>query len=172
MALVHVSCSLREEIVRLTQVGQLLSPFTAGLNELGISCQLVPDYTNNYYHHFTTSFRPLPYGPFPAGQLLSSRLISRTTFATQPAAISQALRATVEDANFYLGCLVLNVSTQGPKSGNAVNSAWRDALSHCIVVGDWDWSIPRAEMEAHESELTNVIMPRLVANFPGIWYLS
>jgi len=150
------------------QVGELLSPFLTGLDQQKVSYQYAPSYFDNYYDHFAANFGPLPFGPFPASELTSSRLIPRDTLKDQPAAVSKALRNTVKDGKFYTGCLALNANLKtNTHSDNAVLPAWRDALTHCILVGPWDWTVPWTEMLAREDELTNDLMPALEAVTPG-----
>ncbi|KAI9048465.1 hypothetical protein LZ554_007300 [Drepanopeziza brunnea f. sp. 'monogermtubi'] len=50
---------------------------------------------------------------------------------------------------------------------NAVHPAWRETLMHCIVVADWDWTIPYSTMVAREAELTERVVPALEAVTPG-----
>ncbi|KAE9378306.1 FAD/FMN-containing isoamyl alcohol oxidase-like protein MreA, partial [Stipitochalara longipes BDJ] len=144
----------------ITQVGNLLAPFLAGLSKLKIPFKFAPSYFDNYYDHFAASFGPLPYGPFPVSQFTSSRLVSRTALAQEPAAVSKAFRNTVKDGNFYMVCQALNPNLAN-NSANAVLPTWRETLTHCIAVGPRNWTIPYADMVARERELTEDIMPML-----------
>jgi hypothetical protein len=149
-----------------SQVEDLLSPFTTGLSNLKVPYQFVPSYFDNYYDHFSASFGPLPFGPFSVSQLTSSRLIPKAALAHHPSVVSKAFQNTVKDGNFYMGCLALNAKLAN-HTANAVLPAWREALTHCIVVGPWNWTIPHSDMVARERELTEVIMPMLEKATPG-----
>ncbi|KAK5992006.1 Bifunctional decalin synthase calF [Cladobotryum mycophilum] len=157
-----------------TQVAALLAPFLSKLKSRGIAYTFTPTSSPSFLDHFEHYLGPLPYGSFPVSQITSSRLIPRSTI-TNPrnsSSVMQALRTATRSGNFYLGCHAAAVSG-GDRSGgnntapNAVLPAWRDALAHCIVVGPWDWKVPRSQMLAREDELTNVITPALEAATPG-----
>jgi hypothetical protein len=154
------------------QVSALFAPFLAELTSRNISYTFTPKEVPTFLDHFERDFGPLPYGPFPVSQLTGSRLLPRVA-VSQPiknAAITQALRTVTASGNFYLGCNAINVGSSPRHStypDNAVLPAWRDAISHCIVVGPWDWTVPRSVMLSRQAELTNVITPALDAATPG-----
>ncbi|KAK0702405.1 hypothetical protein B0H67DRAFT_614299 [Lasiosphaeris hirsuta] len=156
-----------------TGVTALLAPFLADLTTRGIAYTFAPRVSATFLDHFEHDFGPLPYGPFPVSQLTGSRLLPRgaVTNPTKNAAVTSALRTVTHSGNFYLGCNAINTrATPQPghnRPANAVNPAWRDSVSHCIVVGPWDYTIPRADMLTRLNELTNVITPALEAATPG-----
>jgi len=156
-----------------TGVTGLLAPFLADLTTRGIAYSYAPRSSATFLDHFEHDFGPLPYGPFPVSQLTGSRLLPRAAVAntTKNAAVTRALRTVTHSGNFYLGCNAINTRAspqqQPSRPSNAVNPAWRDSVSHCIVVGAWDYTVPRANMLTRLDELTNVITPALEAATPG-----
>lgn len=150
-----------------SQVADLLSPFLQGLEEHKMPYTFIPSSSETYYDHYTATFGPLPFGPVPVPYLLSSRLVPRSAVADNPAAVNDALKTAVASGNFLLACTAVNANFSAPVASNAVLPAWRSALTHCIVERPWDWSVPRVEMLAQHRELTDVIVPALMAATPG-----
>lgn len=155
-------------------VSSLLAPFLADLTARNISYTFTPKSAPTFLDHFSRDFGPLPYGPFPVSQLTGSRLLPRALVATPStnARITAALRTATNSTNFYLGCNAINtnntaLATRPAQLPNAVNAAWRRSLAHCIVVGPWNYSLPRTEMLNRLEELTGVITPALEAATPG-----
>lgn len=152
-----------------TRVAELLAPFLEKLDQHGIPYSFDTYTSPTFLDHFSHDLGPLPYGAFPASQLLNSRLVPQDTVtdADQNALVTQALRHVTESGHFYFGCHGASFRKPSTAVANAVLPAWRDSISHCIVVGDWDWTIPRSEMTTRETELMQDIMPPLIAATPG-----
>ncbi|CAL3967746.1 unnamed protein product [Diplocarpon coronariae] len=155
------------------EVTALLSPFLSKLSEKSIPLLWIPSHFDNYFDWFSATFGPLPRGIFPVGGLTASRLFPRKAVAGQPEVVHRAIQNTVQSGIFHMACLGLNAglpisaSSEGRPPTNAVHPAWRDTLMHCIVLADWDWTVPYSVMEARETELTNSIVPGLEAATPG-----
>jgi hypothetical protein len=60
------------------EVTKLLSPLVDDLNQRQVQYVLLPSLSNSFYNHFAASFGPLPYGPIPVSDVISSRLIPRS----------------------------------------------------------------------------------------------
>jgi hypothetical protein len=149
------------------EVLTLLSPLTKVLDKLKMPYVLVPTYFNNFYDHFAASFGPLPMGSIPIADMISSRLIPRSTLAEHPAGISRALRDAVDSGHFYVALSAMNLKATPGAPAKAVLPAWRSTIAQCIVGEPWNWSIPHTEMVARKSELLDDVMPKLDAATPG-----
>jgi len=162
-----------------TQVHALFQPFVDQLttNHTGVSVSgfATRPADPGFLAHFNRDLGPLPFGWMAPSQLTGSRMIPRS-LVRDPAAnakISDAMRLATASGHFYFGCGLLNAS-RFPHKGyeNAVNPAWRGALSHCLVVGPWDFgastdSGKRGIMMDRLDELTNYITPALEVATPG-----
>jgi len=151
------------------EVTASLRPIMVDLESRNVSYSFSAHVKPSFLEHFAQDLGPLPYGPFSAGQVTGSRLIPRAVLADagKTRVLTSAMRDTVKSGDFFIACQALDVSRNVSGVANAVLPAWRDAASHCIVVGYWDYERPRAEMEAKEAVLTNVISPALEAATPG-----
>ncbi len=152
-----------------SQVTSLMQPILAELNRRNVPFSFQTRTWPTFLDYFATDMGPLPYGPYSSGQVTGSRLIPRAVVQdpAQNAVLTKALRDTTAIDDFFIACQALDVSANRSVAANAVLPAWRDAASHCIVVGAWDYDRPLADMEAKEAALTNVITPRLEAATPG-----
>lgn len=151
-----------------TDIVHLLSPLTTALDASKAPYTFVPTVAASFYDHFAPTFGPLPFGPIPVSDVISSRLIPRSVVTERPAELTRTLRSIAEDRNFYIGIQALNVNRTGrDHPQNAVLPAWRSTLLQCIVGSPWNWSLPRAEMVARKEELMTHIMPTLEALTPG-----
>lgn len=152
-----------------TQVESLLAPFLAELDSRGVPYTWEAHVSPTFLDHYSRDFGPLPYGPFAASQLLSNRLLPRGAVVDpdQNAVLTEALRGVTRTGDFYLGCHGTNARRPATAVDNAVLPAWRDTVSLCLVVGNWDWTIARSDMVARQTELVDEIMPPLVAATPG-----
>lgn len=152
-----------------SELGARLEPFLAVLTARRIP--FTPNiYTSpDYLTHYAAEDGPLPYGPFPASELISSRFIPRSVVLDpqQNKALVEALRLTTKNGDFNLGCQATNAYKPPSTPSNAVLPAWRDAVSLCLVVSEWDWTVPRSEMVAREHDLMSTYMPALIAATPG-----
>ncbi|KAH8895709.1 FAD-binding domain-containing protein [Thozetella sp. PMI_491] len=155
-----------------SQMTVLLAPFLAGLRDRAIPYIWLPRSADSYYDHYVSTFGPLPWGVLPVSQILTSRLIPRTAFAGRPDLVNAVFRNTVQNGEFYFGCFAVNASTPGgptdpPRPLNAILPAWREALAHCMVLGNWNWTIPYQQMAERETVLVDQITPELVRLTPG-----
>lgn len=178
-------------------VAKLLAPVFKELDGRGVRYKFTSHTSPNFITHFATDFGPLPFGYFSSGQLTGSRLVPRsllrpdTSNSAALATLIAAQRNTTRGDDFFLACQALDVGSMEnkillqPAAGNprspgiapnAVLPAWRDAASHCIVVGPWDYNVttpPLAPtqlghpMRAKMDRLTDVISPQLEAATPG-----
>lgn len=156
----------------VSQVSALLQPFTTGLEERNITYSLNVTSFPSFIKHFNHFLGPLPFGPPMANtdQVTGGRLVPRSVVYTNNSALTAALRNISSSGNFYFNLFGVNVShalVGNTPSSNAVLPAWRDALVSIVVVGPWDFTVPREEMVKREDELTNSVMPQLEAVTPG-----
>ena len=153
-----------------SDVDKLLAPYLAQLESLGIEYDYASQSSATYYDHFQTDFGPLPYGPNQADTLFSNRLFPRSVSEnpTTNAALIEAVRnlTTYQDGYFFLGCEALRVSNSTTHPDNALLPAWRDVLGICTVIGFWNWTIPRSEMNERKRYLVDTIVPSLEAVTP------
>lgn len=149
------------------QVTDLLTPLMSALGSRNVSYSYNPTSFSSYYEHFDAYYGPLPLGSFPISQVTSSRLLPRSVVTSNTAEVGRTFRSITANGHFYLGCTALNAAqpngTVSSTSRNAVIPAWRSALLHCIAVGPWDPSRPRAELLALQAELTDSVGPQLEA---------
>lgn len=150
-----------------TSVENMLAPFLAELQELGIDYDLVTGTSPSYYDHFDADFGPLPYGAYPPTTLFSSRLIPRALVQEEQGRsdILGALQATL-DSEFYIGCHALNVKNISHPD-NAVFPVWRDSITICIYLSLWNWTAPISENLARKEHLVDYILPTLESATPG-----
>lgn len=150
-------------------LGESMQPFLSGLVSRGIPYNSNLYTSPDYLTHYASEFGPLPYGPFTASQLISNRLIPRNVVLDPKlnADLVQAMRLATKTNDFYLGCQATNARKPPATPSNAVLPAWRNTTSLCLVVGDWDWGVPRSEMVAREQALMETIMPVLMAATPN-----
>lgn len=153
----------------------LLQPILSELDKRGVPFTFEAHSSPTFLEHFAQDFGPLPYGPFTSGQVTSSRLVPRSVVQDpeQNSMLTGALRNTTANGDFFLACQALDLSANVSVAANAVLPAWREAASHCIVVGAWDYtgnlSVAGSEnrMAAKEAALTDVVSPQLEAVTPG-----
>ncbi|KAK4120694.1 FAD-binding domain-containing protein [Parathielavia appendiculata] len=113
--------------------------------------------------------------PFTAGILLppviGGRFVSRSNWARNATAVTEAIRSATADGNFYVAITALN--TQGaqraiaPVAKNSVQPAFHDAFLSLIVTAIWDWQRPWADAAALQRQLNDVIRPVLEEATPG-----
>ncbi len=136
------------------QVSAFMAPVLAELDRRAVPYTFKPRSWPTFLQYFGTDMGPLPYGPYSSGQVTGSRLIPRSILSdpVRNAAVTKALRATVFTDDFFVACQALDVSnvTKLQVASNSVLPAWRDAASHCILVGSWDYDRPFADMRAKE----------------------
>jgi FAD/FMN-containing dehydrogenase len=148
-------------------VEAMVAPFLSELDGFGIAYEFNPVTSATYYDHFSASFGPLPFGSYPGTTLFSSRLIPRKSVETDAGRtnLTDALAATLND-EFYLGCHALNVKKPSHPD-NAVNPAWREAITICIYLGLWDWRAPFSDNLANRQHLVEYVLPTMEAATPG-----
>lgn len=147
----------------------LLGPVVGKLQELGLPHVLVPTVSKSFYNHFAGVMSPLPYGPVPVSDIISSRLIPRKVMAEQPDAALKTFREIVESGPLYLAGLAMDASRtrSATDPDNAANPAFRETLIQAIVGAPWNWSLPRSEMEQRQKLIMETIMPKLEKLTPG-----
>jgi len=152
------------------EVVSRFEPILAALDERGINFSFDAYTSPTFFDHYVRDFGPLPNGYFSAGQLTSSRLVPRDVLGDpdKNEAMTKAFRQTAQNGDFFIACQALDVSNKSRSvAPNAVLPAWRDAATHCIVVGLWDYSLPRDVMEARQKRIEDEINPILIAATPG-----
>lgn len=146
-----------------------LEPFLIDLTAHGIPFTLNLYTSPDFLTHYALQYGPLPYGPYVASQLMSNRLVPRGVVLDprQNAELIRAMRLATRTNDFYVGCQATSAYKPPSTPSNAVLPAWRNATALCLVVGNWDWTVPRSEMVSHEQELMQTIMPALSEATPG-----
>jgi FAD/FMN-containing dehydrogenase len=108
----------------------------------------------------------MPYGS--VSQLTSGRIVPRETVANQHKELGEAFRALTSTGNFYLANVAFNGSLSGhDPTANSMMPQWRDLVMYAIIIGPWDWTVPRSEMLERQAELTHVITPLMADLMPG-----
>jgi hypothetical protein len=152
------------------EVVSRFEPILAELDKRGINFSFDAHTSPTFFDHYVRDFGPLPNGYFSAGQLTSSRLVPRDVLrdSKKNKVMTKAIRDTAQNGDFFVACQALDVSDKSRSvAPNAVLPAWRDAAAHCIVVGLWDYSLPRDVMEARQKRIEDEINPMLAAATPG-----
>lgn len=149
-------------------IDTLLGPFLKDLNRLNITYQISTFKSRSYAEHYVKSYGSLPYGNIcPTYVSLASRLVPRAVVRNQKdnAKLLQAYRSIVSDANFTVGCSILDVANVPRHPPNAVLPAWRDAIAYCNPQHAWNWVDPTGSVAAKE-RLVNQHLPALEAATP------
>ncbi|KAK2733434.1 hypothetical protein FQN57_002130 [Myotisia sp. PD_48] len=156
----------------VAEVRVLMKPFLDDLEKRGIDYEFTPRSFPNYYEHFDFHVGPLPEGFAGFAPFTSSRILPRSMFVDpeQNPIVTDALRRASQTANMGydppMACQSLNVSHQA-HSDNAVHPAWRDALTVCLFIGQWDPRATPAEMAERQNFAANVLQPMIDDATPG-----
>lgn len=142
----------------------VMAPWLARLSELGITPYSQTFTTLSYYEHYAAYIGPLPEGHLDVeAYQFGSRLIPRSLLEDDPASFGEVL------ANIT----ALGVTSAGSVSSyttsdewNSVNPAWRDAVMQLQLTMPWDESLPFDDNVEVQSEITDDIVPQLVAITP------
>ncbi|RYP17994.1 hypothetical protein DL765_004213 [Monosporascus sp. GIB2] len=164
-------------------IDELLSPFLAELDRLGVGYDLSTTDYPTYLDSFVATYGPLPYGNVcPSFPIISSRLVPRATLL-DPAAnrrLMHLFRNITADGTWWVGCAFVNVdddtaggSVRPPHPPNAVHPAWRDAAAYCNpqTHEPYDWADPAAAAALRRA-LVDDIFPALEAATPGAAVLN
>ncbi|KAI0970362.1 hypothetical protein F4678DRAFT_436568 [Xylaria arbuscula] len=130
---------------------------------------------DNYYDHLKHFLGPYPYGTFPITQLTGGRLVPRAVLESQNSTknLVDTVRSVLANGHFYITLETFDVNATATaraiyhEGKNAVQPAFRNSNLYYIVIGEWDFTLPRAEMVSRQYELTNSVMPALKAATPG-----
>jgi FAD/FMN-containing dehydrogenase len=100
--------------------------------------------------------------------------VPRVALEKTPKELGEAFRTATASGHFYLANVAFNGSLSGDDpTANSMMPDWRDMVMYTIVVGPWDWTIPRSEMLERQTELTDLIQPALAGVTPtGGVYLN
>ncbi|KAI1170389.1 hypothetical protein F4777DRAFT_569286 [Nemania sp. FL0916] len=162
--------------VTAAQIKDQLSTFVGYLHEHKIP--YTANYTefDNYYDHLMHYLGPYPFGTFAITQLTGGQLISRALLQSETATenLVNTARSALRDGHFYIAMESFDLGATATAreahhdGQNSVKSAWRESALYYIVIGGWDWTIPRDDMVARQRELSDVVMPALKAAAPGM----
>ncbi|KAH8820157.1 putative FAD-dependent isoamyl alcohol oxidase [Xylogone sp. PMI_703] len=146
----------------------LVAPFLADLDRLGIRYSLTAVVSNTYEQHFSAFYGPLPYGPEPPTTILNSRLVPVSVLkdASANSKFVSSLHATVRSGQFLVGCSAMNV-TNTVHQNNSVLPAWRDTIAICNVNSYWNWTAPLQQNLAVKNQLVDEFVPLIEAATPG-----
>lgn len=149
-------------------VETLLAPFLANLTQLGLNYTLETTYFDNYKNHFASYYGPLPFGVVTPTTILQSRLVPKAvtqdTVATEK--LVEAIKTSVEDGNFLVGCEIVSVATAGHLD-NAVLPAWRQAITGCNMNAYWNFTAPIEVNYDLKRVMEEVYTPLWEAATPG-----
>jgi FAD/FMN-containing dehydrogenase len=149
-------------------VDALLAPFLSDLTRLNITYSLNTTEFDSYLDHFNNYYGPLPYGTQSLVTTIQSRMVplavTQSTNAT--AGLVEALQFIAADGSFLIGCAVMSVANASHPD-NAVLPAWREAITGCNVISEWNFTAPLETNLAAKSRLVEVYAPALEAATPG-----
>ncbi|KAI3327076.1 FAD-binding domain-containing protein [Xylariaceae sp. AK1471] len=147
-------------------IDQALKPVTTALAQLGIPLNVTKTIHSGFLSFFNQYFLQAV-TTTPQAQITGGRLVPRSLIESGSKAmtITEAFR-NATDAGFAAVCDAVN-AYKARLYSNAVLPTWRSTLLHCIFVKTWDFTIPRAEMEAYQTNLTEIVMPQIEAATPG-----
>lgn len=154
-----------------------LSRFLQYLESVNITHTLETTSYPSLYKHMHKYFGPFPFGATPTTQLTGGRLISRDILQSRSAIneFTNALRSNVTSSGHFYAALNFfdlkstrtAIESHRGSSQNSVLPAWTDSLATMVLVGPWDFTIPRQQMITRQTRLTEVIMPAIQAVTPG-----
>ncbi|KAK0744880.1 hypothetical protein B0T21DRAFT_281433 [Apiosordaria backusii] len=151
-------------------VDEVMKPFTDDLTAKGIKYEYSAKVSGSLLEHYNSSFGPLPYGWYPVSQVTGGRLIPRAVVADGEKGrnLTATMRMAIQEEGFTMGCVASNAKA-GLREGmvSSVNPAWREAVAFCLIVGKWDYGVPREEMMKMQRSLTEVVQPAMDAATPG-----
>lgn len=152
------------------EVTSLVQPLIDTLDGLNITYNVNTTSFTQYRDFYDNYFGPLPYGIFPSVQVQGGHLIPRSIVQTNNTGLTQTLREIAAGGTFHLLGSGLNVahSVAGNKPlSNSVLPNWRDTIIHLVVRAEWDFTLPQAQNEANETEITERLVPMLETLSPG-----
>ncbi|KAI2616725.1 hypothetical protein GGR54DRAFT_631514 [Hypoxylon sp. NC1633] len=150
-------------IVRTT-----LGPLASALESQNVTLNVTSRQFDTFWELHSTIFGAAVASTLD-GQSAAGRLISRSTVenAERFIAVSDSFR-TALDAGFQVSCTAVNASSKvQPAHPNAVFPLWREGLISCLVYKTWNFSEPWDVNVAAQTQLTNEIMPVVIAATPG-----
>lgn len=144
----------------------ILGPWLAELSALGITPYTQTFTTLDYYDHYATYIGPLPEGHLAVESYqFGSRLIPRSLLEDDAAAFGEAL-ANVTLLGTTAAGSISAYSGNTSDQWNSVNPVWRDTLMQLQLTLPWDETVSFADNVALQTEMTDVIVPELVAITP------
>ncbi|OLN84896.1 putative FAD-linked oxidoreductase-like protein 11 [Colletotrichum chlorophyti] len=135
------------------QLRELTAPLFAKWNEIGLNVEPVYKEYDNFYDAWVNSFPLEPWGSNAIRQ--GSRLFPKANWEDETKLNStfEAIKSVVEDGGYIVAFNMM----AAPKTGypdNAVNSAWREAVMHCITAAMWDPTAEESVIKAASDKLT------------------
>ncbi|KAI1817356.1 hypothetical protein GGS20DRAFT_582494 [Poronia punctata] len=152
-----------------------LSPFIKQLDRQKIPYNVSYTSFDNYYDHLAHYLGPYPYGSFAVTQLTGGRLVPKSVLASRGATkrLVDTVRDVVANGHFYVTMETFDLDATATSRAayhegkNSATPRFRQSELYYIVIGEWDFAVPRSEMAARQDELTDAIMPALKAVTPG-----
>lgn len=145
----------------------VLGPWLAELSALGITPYSQTYTTLSYYEHYATYIGPLPEGHLAVETYqFGSRLIPRSLLEDDPATFGEVL-ANVTALGTTSAGSISAYSGNTSDQWNSVNPVWRDTLMQLQVTLPWDETDSFANNVKLQTEITDVIVPELVAITPN-----
>ncbi|KAH8726473.1 FAD binding domain-containing protein [Phaeosphaeriaceae sp. PMI808] len=144
----------------------VLKPFSDALIELGITPPIA--YSElSYRDHYNRYMGPLPQGAYEVSRYqFGGRLIPRSVAVNNSADLSKVYSELASAGVLLAG----SSGTYRKPSGapdNAVQPAWRNAITQLQLITNWDSTAPFSNMEAAQKRMTEEFMPKISAITPG-----
>ncbi|KAI0126627.1 hypothetical protein BJ170DRAFT_629451 [Xylariales sp. AK1849] len=144
-----------------SELEQILSPFLAKLDSMGLVYTITYTEFSSYLDHYEHYWGPLPLGNIQVGtSQYGGRLIKRPQILN----FRDTARAIADQGVMFSG-VGTNVSRFG--GYNAVLPAWREAIVHGILSLPWNFTAPWAEGLDTQRKMTDIIQPIIEVATPG-----
>jgi len=149
------------------QLQALVAPFLKDLNDLGIPVAPVYIQYPSLYPAWNASFPPEVVGGF--NNHAASRLFPRENFvnATLLNDTLAAVRYAIEAGGILIGYNIKSALNPLASQNNSVNPAWRETLTHFILVGLWNNNATFEQIQTVSETMTNDWMVKWRSVSPG-----
>ncbi|KAI8279329.1 FAD-linked oxidoreductase [Colletotrichum sp. SAR11_57] len=148
-----------------TELRNLTAPLLAKWAEIGLNVEPVYAEYENFYDAWSVSFPLEPWGSNAIRQ--ASRLFPKANWEndTKLNATFDAIKSVVEDGGYIVAFNIFAAPEGYPD--NAVNSAWRETVMHCITAALWDPTADESIIKNASDTLTFDWMQRFRDVSPG-----
>ncbi|KAI0968593.1 hypothetical protein F4678DRAFT_442272 [Xylaria arbuscula] len=149
-------------------VESTLGPLTLALKRQNVTLDVTSKRFDTFWDLHSTVFGAAEAATLD-GQSAAGRLVPRSTVEDTKKfpAVSNSFRAAL-DAGFRVSCAAVNATSKvQPAHANAVFPLWREGLISCLIFKTWDFSEPWDTNVAAQAQLTDDIMPPIIAASPG-----